>query len=380
VVSAVATDAFGNTSTVAMRSFDVATVGKAVGDVHLTTFRGQRYDFQATGEFVLVASTDPARAFEVQVQESEWRGMASVTTEVAARIGDAAVVFRTDGSVSLNGVIDANAATPGYKLAFDGGTFTRLSASASEIDWSGGERLSINNTNLGWFDLAMSLGPDDGANSVKGLLGRNANIGSDFSMPDGTIISQKLSYDELTGFYADAWRVSPDDSLFAGAAPALNAAFANSPAVLSSGLAAQRTSFKDRSFEIATTGIVGEPYDSSYAFYTRNSEIETELFVKDGAAYKIENWNPDGSVRDVALLGESGAPFGNASAVDLRAFSENAALTFHEDASGAYGLLNVSEGAKALTLQLQGNYEASDFLLAGDASGGALLIYHTVSG
>ncbi len=235
----------------------------------------------------------------------------------------------------------------------------------------------IHNTGLGWFDLNMSLDPaGDGANSVQGLLGRNAGAASVYNMPDGEIISQRLSDNELLGFYADAWRVTPEDTLFSGKPSAAEFGPATTSAAPSAGLEAVRTSFAGGAYEIATSGIAGEPYDSSFAFYGADKAIETEVFVKNGAAYAVENWNADGSVLDYVRLNDAGAPFGVTNAIDLKAFSAKATLGYQEDASGGFGLLTVSQGPKTLTLRLDGLHDASEFALASDGGGARVSYAH----
>ena len=54
----------------------------------------------------------------------------------------------------------------------------------------------------------MSLGPNDQAGSVKGLLGSHSGPGTDFQLPDGTVLAQPLSNEQIVGAYADAWRVA----------------------------------------------------------------------------------------------------------------------------------------------------------------------------
>jgi len=369
-VSAQATDANGHVSPIATQSFNVVSTGVAHGDVHLETFDGLHYDFQATGEFVLAESTNAADPFEVQIQASPFCNLTSVTTQIAAEIGGDALVFKLDGSVTVNGVLDTDST-----INLDGGSFTRLASGGGEVQWSSGETLQFANDPGGYFDLTMTLPGSDGANSVQGLLGRNAGQGSDFNLPDGTVVTQALSEDELTGFYADAWRVTQADSLFTGAAPAPAALPAASSAVLASGLSAQRTTFQSGQYEVATSGIVGEPYDGSEAFYDVQAHIETSLFTKDGVALGVENWNADGSVRNSELLGPPGSPFGSSASLDLEAFSPQSSLTFHEDPSHAYGLLTVSNFGETLSLRLAGDYSASDFSVANDGQGGARILY-----
>ena len=50
-------------------------VGIAHDDVHLQTYDGLLYDFQAAGEFILSQSTLPGDSFEVQVRMQPWMGV-----------------------------------------------------------------------------------------------------------------------------------------------------------------------------------------------------------------------------------------------------------------------------------------------------------------
>lgn len=53
----------------------------------------------------------------------------------------------------------------------------------------------------------------DGPGSVQGLLGSNNGQATDFHLPDGTVLPQPLSNEEIVGFFADAWRVAPGEDL-----------------------------------------------------------------------------------------------------------------------------------------------------------------------
>ena len=66
-----------------------APTGLAHGDVHMVTFDGLHYDFQATGDFVLARATDPANAYQIQIHTSTLRGIAGIsyTTQIAAELG-----------------------------------------------------------------------------------------------------------------------------------------------------------------------------------------------------------------------------------------------------------------------------------------------------
>src|SRR6202034_4395162 len=61
----------------------------AWGDVHLTTFDGLYYNFQAVGEFTLAKSTVAGDSFNVQIRTAQYGGSSvSVMEQVAAGVGD----------------------------------------------------------------------------------------------------------------------------------------------------------------------------------------------------------------------------------------------------------------------------------------------------
>ena len=67
----------------------------AWGDVHIITYNGLHYDFQAAGEFTLAKSRVPGDSFDIQLRLQPWSAGASVTviTEVAASVGTDRVTF-----------------------------------------------------------------------------------------------------------------------------------------------------------------------------------------------------------------------------------------------------------------------------------------------
>ena len=48
---------------------------------------------------------------------------------------------------------------------------------------------------------------------MQGLLGSDSGQATDFQLPNGSVLPQPLSGDELLGRFADAWRVAPGASL-----------------------------------------------------------------------------------------------------------------------------------------------------------------------
>jgi hypothetical protein len=49
---------------------------------------------------------------------------------------------------------------------------------------------------------------------VQGLLGSDSGQATDFQLPNGSVLPQPLSTDQILGGFADAWRVAPGASLF----------------------------------------------------------------------------------------------------------------------------------------------------------------------
>jgi hypothetical protein len=92
-----------------------------------------------------------------------------------------------------------------------------LSPASFEVDWDTGEKLIADNAG-GYFNTSVTLGSMDGPGSVQGLLGPYAGQTNDIQLPDGSVLSSP-SLQQLLGQYAQAWSVTPDDSLFGSIAP-----------------------------------------------------------------------------------------------------------------------------------------------------------------
>jgi T5SS/PEP-CTERM-associated repeat protein len=182
------------------------------GDVHMLTFDGLHYDFQAVGAFVAVRSTAPGTPWQVQIETAGVHGVASVTTELAVAFGDAVVTFALGRPISLH--VDGAADTTLHSGALGGipgGTLTQLAANAYQLSWSSGQSVIVS-YHGDYIDWGVALAPHDGPGSVQGLLGSHSGPGTDFQLPDGTVLTHPLSNEEIVGFFADAWRVDHDAS------------------------------------------------------------------------------------------------------------------------------------------------------------------------
>jgi hypothetical protein len=196
--------------------------GTAVGDVHLTTFDGLYYNFQADGDFTLAQSTAAGDSFRVQIETAPFPAIqaTSVITEAAAQVGDNVVTFGMGATtVAINGVADTALTIADPTQLLDGGTLRMIAANQYELDWSTGESITVTK-GTEFLDVSSTLGTQDKPGSVQGLLGSDTGQANDFALPDGTVLKPPLSSATLLGTFADAWTVAPARSLLGGTVPA----------------------------------------------------------------------------------------------------------------------------------------------------------------
>jgi VWD domain-containing protein len=184
--------------------------GGGQGDVHMLCFDGLAYDFQAVGDFVAVQSNG-GTPWQFQIRTESFPGATSITTGLAAMVGEARVTFAIGRGtlVQVDGAADT--LQVGGVQGFGDGALARLSANVYRLSWNSGRSVTV--TDQGDFlDWTVSLGAQDGPGSVKGLLGSNSGRDTDFQMPDGTVLHHPSDAD-LLGVFANAWRVQPGSSL-----------------------------------------------------------------------------------------------------------------------------------------------------------------------
>jgi hypothetical protein len=199
-----------------------------LGDPHITTINGERYDFQAAGEFIVLRQTG---GLEIQVRQTPVAtkpACVSLNTAVAARVGNHRVTYEPN----LSGIADSS----GLQLRVDStlvelgergidlgnrGRITRTNvAGGLRIDFPDGSYLLV--TPGWWADqkkwyLNLDIVPTGGEGfGIAGTIGPDTWLPV---LPDGSSMGPlpKTSHDryvDLNQKFADAWRVTVASSLF----------------------------------------------------------------------------------------------------------------------------------------------------------------------
>lgn len=184
---------------------------RSTGDPHLRTLDELYYDFQAYGEFTALKAT--AGDLEIQVRQEDYNntGVATVNTGVAVRMGsDVVCVLVNPNRLYVNKVLKTDAFTSlplsnGTTLTKDGNDLTLTNAQNEKvaIQWRGGFYL---------LDYLVTLKASR-AGQVSGLLGNfDGTPGNDLMLSTGAAVNRFT--DNITGPYADSWRIQQAQSLF----------------------------------------------------------------------------------------------------------------------------------------------------------------------
>ncbi len=182
----------------------------SIGDTHMTTFRGLLYDFQASGDFVLVKAAD----FQVQARQASgaptWPN-AALNKAVATQMGTTRVALYIEPTrLMIDGqpknLADGSSIVQpdGVQITRQGNTYTISSQSGDSV------RAELNSS---WINLKVGLGhtPQPFA---RGLLGNPGGDAQALLLPNGNALRMPVSFNDLYHPYADGWRVQPNESLF----------------------------------------------------------------------------------------------------------------------------------------------------------------------
>ncbi|MFF5171413.1 VWD domain-containing protein [Micromonospora sp. NPDC000089] len=200
---------------------DSASCGGSNGDPHLVTFDRAYYDFQAVGEFVLVASTsgDPLAVQVRQTPMGTARNV-SVNSAVAFRLGAHRVgLTLTPGGTEVRVDGTVVPAPPERTGLPGGGALDRRpsdtgAADGYDLTWPDGSAAAVDQIGHYGYRLLLKLAPGR-AGKVHGLLGDfDGDPADDIAPPAGTALAQPVPFEKLYPAYADAWRIGQGDSLF----------------------------------------------------------------------------------------------------------------------------------------------------------------------
>lgn len=185
--------------------------GKTYNDPRIITIDKQYHDFQAAGEFTLIESTTGDLKIQVRQQpiNNNPRSNVSDNTAVATVLGGKRIGIYKDRGLLIDGqptqiANDDALAIGDGRIYREGSQYTIVYPTGDQLVASVGGRVNV--------EVFLT---DEREGKVKGLLGNfNNNPKDDLAKPDGTVIPEPVSQQQLYGEYADSWRVSQGESLF----------------------------------------------------------------------------------------------------------------------------------------------------------------------
>jgi len=215
--------------------------GGSHGDPHLITLDGQKYDYQAVGEFVLTRTKN--RQFEIQVRQAPFKNIntAAINAAVAMKVGDARVgIYATgfpDDQTKIPLRIDGKPVElKGTQNLAGGGSITQNGGTSWTVQWPTGEVANFQIAELGdssMLDLSTGVTEND-QGQLEGLLGNfNGNPSDDFMTRDGRVIPQNqeamdTARSVLNNFNINRWIPIPIDPLTEAFLDTIHSQFGNS--------------------------------------------------------------------------------------------------------------------------------------------------------
>ncbi len=214
-----------------------ANIGAGVlGDPHVVSFDGLFYDFQDTGEFTLIQSTNE-NPFTVQARMREWDlGDAvgdkfSVNTAIATELNGVKVGFYIKGSLPYDLAAAAADSDPyndeqpvlyvgdyGYLLPDQG-----IMLVEDGFIYRNGNDYTVRNATGDTITVTMhdthidfrTSSPDSRMNNVEGMLGNfDGDTTNDFKLDNGTDLGSSISTNTLYDVFGEDWRITQGESLF----------------------------------------------------------------------------------------------------------------------------------------------------------------------
>jgi hypothetical protein len=186
------------------------TCGAVIGDPHILTFDGLRYDWYAIGEFTLTQSQD----FEVQFRTYRWfgQGDGAVVLALAARLGEDRVGVYVDGRFLVNGE-SVEVPEDGYTLP-SGGTITTTAHGYLLTSADGAELRVLSQPD--YLGAVVCL-PSSYRGTVSGPLGNfDGNPSNElWSLESDGPLTSPASFGQFYDGFVDTWRLTEEaETLF----------------------------------------------------------------------------------------------------------------------------------------------------------------------
>jgi hypothetical protein len=192
--------------------------GSTTGEPHMRSFDGQRFDFQAIGDFILVRSRQGS--FEVHVRQQPYRRLThvSLNSGVVVRDGRDRIEWEVvRGEPLLNG--RPRAMRDGEVVKLRSHAILRREGGAFVLATAAGDRVSVA-LHGPYIDVRISLA-DQRKGSVSGLLGNyDGNAENDVQASSGALVSlpkygDAIDYTHsLFATFGASWRVPAERNLF----------------------------------------------------------------------------------------------------------------------------------------------------------------------
>ncbi len=352
-------------------------VGSALGDVHMVTYDGLHYDFQAVGAFELSRSTVPGDTFQIQIETAADQAddAVSYTTEAAARVGSVGVTFAIDrgSTVWVDGAPDTALSAADPVQTFDGGQLRQISPGSYQLTWTTGQTLSISDQGS-HLDTSVGLGAANRPGSVQGLLGSDSGQANDFQLPDGSVLAQPLSGAELYGAFADAWSVAPGASLLDGAAPSGEASPTGAPVGI---VATQAGTMQFIYGNAAGRAMGADAAGQAVARTVPQADAPGEVLTAATGVAILSDPGGFGVTFQGTVAELANALISGTSATDLIDITDLNAATVSASYAGSAraGVLFLTDGTLSGELYLAGELAGGSFRVSSDAHGGTQIAF-----
>lgn len=188
------------------------------GDVHISTPDGTVYDFQAAGEFLLLASNDGGVV--VQSRQLPWENNPRVTVNkaVAMNVGGTRVgVYLEPGPVVYVGDTRVEVASGTPTVLPGGGSICEVGGGGTasyRVTWANGFAVGVRAFAGSHIDVGVTRG-GGGSMAFSGLIGDlDGDASNDMRVRGGSVLTAPLGFEALYGQFGTSWRITSSESLF----------------------------------------------------------------------------------------------------------------------------------------------------------------------